>query len=229
MSEYKSLQNIAYDYLREMIYSRKLEFDVIYSETRLANTLSISRTPIRDALNRLNRERYIDILPNRGFQLRKPDEKDIREAYHVRMMIEGYCIEVLAKEHQTPKAQASIDRMQKCLDNQIALLESKQGVDLHRFWIEDHEFHITMLKHLDISAFNLQYDSFLHVFMPQYLKSDYVLARNHSTIPEHRKIIESLRAGDVGKARDAVEAHLNSTLKVSLLNAANEEGKKAIS
>ena len=112
MSDYKPLQNVAYDYLREMIYSRELEFGMIYSETRLARELSISRTPIRDALNRLSRERYIDILPNKGFQLHKPDENDIREAYHVRMMIECYCGENLARECGTEAAQTAIARMQ---------------------------------------------------------------------------------------------------------------------
>ena len=87
MADYKLLQNVAYDRIREMIYSRELEFGMIYSETRLAQELSVSRTPIRYALNRLSRERYIDILPNKGFQLHKPDENDLREAYHVRMMI----------------------------------------------------------------------------------------------------------------------------------------------
>ena len=85
---------------------------MIYSETRLARELSISRTPIRDALNRLSRERYIDILPNKGFQLHKPDENDVREAYHVRLMIECYCGEILAREYSTEGAREAVDRMQ---------------------------------------------------------------------------------------------------------------------
>ena len=87
MSEYRTLNNIAYDHLRGMIYNSELEFHRIYSETKLAAQLNISRTPIRDALNRLAQERYIDILPNRGFMLHTPTQADIIEAYHVRMMI----------------------------------------------------------------------------------------------------------------------------------------------
>lgn len=218
MSDYKPLQNVAYDYIREKIYSRELEFGMIYSETRLARELSISRTPIRDALNRLSRERYIDILPNKGFQLHKPDENDVREAYHVRLMIECYCGEILAREYSTEGAREAVDRMQECLDHQIALLGCERSVDLRQFWLEDQEFHFAPLNYLNISAFNMQYDSFLHIFMPHYLKDDYVLGRNHSTIVEHRAIVEGLRSGDPQKARSAIEKHLNSTLRLSMIN-----------
>ena len=97
MTRRRSLQTAAYDHLKRMIYSAELQFGVIYSETKLAGQLAISRTPIRDALNRLAHERYIDILPNRGFQLHLPNATDLREAYHVRLMIEGYCTELLAR------------------------------------------------------------------------------------------------------------------------------------
>ncbi len=218
MSDYKPLQNVAYDRIREMIYSRELEFGMIYSETRLSQELSVSRTPIRDALNRLSRERYIDILPNKGFQLHKPDENDLREAYHVRMMIESYCGENLAKDSGSEAAQAAVARMQECLDRQIALLDSESSMDLRQFWFSDQEFHFAPLNYMNISAFNMQYDSFLHIFMPQHLKNDYVLGRKHSTVVEHRAIVEGLRSGDPQKARSAIEKHLNSTLRLSMIN-----------
>jgi len=215
MLSYKPLQERAYERLREMIYSRELKFGVIYSETRLAAQMSISRTPIRDALNQLNRERYIDILPNRGFQLHSPDENDIREAYHARMMIECYCGERLARDHQTENAKKTFDKMQESLDHQAALLDHGRSVDLNRFWHEDQEFHFAPLKYLDISAFNLQYDTFLHIFMPQHLKSHYIQGRSQSTIAEHQDIIQCMRAGDVQKTREAIERHLNTTLRLA--------------
>lgn len=216
MLEYKPLQIMAYENLREMIYSRKLKFGVIYSETQLASEMSISRTPMRDALKQLNRERYIDILPNRGFQLHTPDENDIREAYHVRMMIECYCGEKLARDHLIPNAQRAVQKMQDSLDRQAALLDSGHTLDLRRFWLEDHEFHFAPLQYMDISAFNLQYDTFLHIFMPQHLRDHYVQGRSQSTIVEHHNIILSLRSGDVEKTLDAIHRHLQTSLQLAL-------------
>ncbi len=223
MADYKPLQNIAYEYIREKVYSRELEFGMIYSETRLARELSISRTPIRDALNRLSRERYIDILPNKGFMLHKPSRKETQEAYHVRMMIECYCGEHLAKNIATDEAQATLAHMEQCHEAQVALLNCESRVDLRRFWEADYDFHIALLHHMDFSATNMQYDSFMHIFMPQYLKDDYVLGRNHSTIVEHNAILQGLKTGDPQKAHSAIEKHLDSSFRLCLLNAQLDE------
>ena len=83
MTVYRALNDVAYNYLRDMIYRFELEYNQIYSETKLAAQISVSRTPMRDALNRLAHERYIDILPNRGFMLHLPTESDITEAVSV--------------------------------------------------------------------------------------------------------------------------------------------------
>ena len=133
MSDYKTLNNIAYDHLRGMIYNSELEFHRIYSETKLAAQLSISRTPIRDALNRLAQERYIDILPNRGFMLHTPTQADIVEAYHVRMMIEGYCAEIVANHYPDTASRAVIDRMEDALLQQQRLLEDDGAYSLGQF------------------------------------------------------------------------------------------------
>lgn len=217
MNEYKSLQDVAYDYLRDMIYSRELDFDTIYSETRMAEQLSISRTPMREALTRLNRERYIDILPSRGFKLHKPTEADVHEAFHIRMMTESYCASLIARDHKKKAARDIIAKMQAALDRQCELLDSQEAPDLRRFWMEDQKFHISMLEYVNISAFNLQYDSFLHVFMPQYLDSDMILGRNHSTIPEHRTIIQALAEGDEEKVAAAIRKHLNTSLRLMMI------------
>ena len=110
MSDYKVLNDLAYEYLRDMIYKSELEFGQIYSETKLARQLDISRTPVRDALNRLAHERFIDILPNRGFMLHMPTQADIDEAGHIRLMTECYCAGVLAADYPGEKARQTVKR-----------------------------------------------------------------------------------------------------------------------
>lgn len=67
MTEFRLLQAKAYEYLKESILRKELEFGVTYSETKLARELNISRTPMRDALHRLAQEGYIDIVPSKDF------------------------------------------------------------------------------------------------------------------------------------------------------------------
>lgn len=66
MAGYRFLQEEAYAHIKEQIVTGSLAEDQIYSETKLAAAIGISRTPVKDALVRLSQERLIDILPSRG-------------------------------------------------------------------------------------------------------------------------------------------------------------------
>lgn len=221
MSDYKSLNTLAYEHLREMIYSGELEFNRIYSETKLAARLAVSRTPMRDALNRLAQERYIDILPNRGFMLHTPTQADIMEAYHVRMMIEGYCAQEVAKHYPDAAARSAVSRMEDALERQHALLEDDAAYSLARFWMDDLAFHKQLLGYMNISSLSQQYDSYMHLFMPHHLIEGFdvhqtqprALARHRSSLIEHAAIIEAIKSRDLERVRGAVRAHLDSGLK----------------
>ena len=193
MADYKALNNIAYDFLKNMIYNSQFEYNRIYSETKLAAQISVSRTPMRDALNRLAHERYIDILPNRGFMLHTPTENDIMEAYHIRVMTEGYCAKVLTSEYPSASAEATIARMTDALQQQTRLLENDEEYSIGQFWLDDLKFHRALLEHLNIPSLIQEYESVMHIFMPHHLirnpalhdKDQQVLLRHRSTITEH--------------------------------------------
>jgi len=221
MSEYRTLNNIAYDHLRRMIYSGEIEFNRIYSETKLARELSISRTPMRDALNRLAQERYIDILPNRGFVLHKPTQADILEAFHVRMMMEGYCGGIVARHYPDAKARATIDRMEDALDQQQRLMTDDGAYSLSQFWLDDLTFHRALLEYMNISSLVMQYESIMHIFMPHHLieatedgqLNTRALERHRSTLVEHAAITEALKSRDPERVNAAIRTHLDSSLR----------------
>lgn len=221
MSEYRTLNNIAYDHLRRMIYSGEIEFNRIYSETKLARELSISRTPMRDALNRLAQERYIDILPNRGFVLHKPTQADILEAFHVRMMMEGYCGGIVARHYPDAKARATIDRMEDALDQQQRLMTDDGAYSLSQFWLDDLIFHRALLEYMNISSLVMQYESIMHIFMPHHLieatedgqLNTRALERHRSTLVEHAAITEALKSRDPERVNAAIRTHLDSSLR----------------
>ena len=215
MADYKALNTVAYEHLKGMIYSGELEYGTIYSETKLAAQLSISRTPMRDALNRLAQERYIDILPNRGFMRHKPNRADIIEAYHVRMMIEGYCAKIVARHYPAePKAQETVRRMEAALEGQKALMDDTAQYSITQFWLDDLDFHKALLKYMNISALNLQYDSFMHIFMPHHIIATNQVHRHYTTLVEHAAIIDALKSRDPVRVEAAIRAHLDSGLAV---------------
>ncbi len=221
MPDYKLLNSFAYEHLRNMIYSSELEFNRIYSETKLAAQLNISRTPIRDALNRLAFERCIDILPNRGFRLHAPTQEDILEAYHVRLMIEDYCAEIVARHYPDAKARATIDRMEDALCLQQRLLENDSAYSMSQFWLDDLAFHKALLEYMNIRSVGVQYETVMHIFMPQRLASDLepgerrsrTLDRHRSTLVEHAEITEALKSHDLNRVHASIRSHVDSSLR----------------
>ena len=225
MSEYKALNSIAYDHLRSMIYNCDLEFGKIYSETKLAAEISVSRTPIRDALNKLAHERYIDILPNRGFALHTPSQADISEAYHIRMMIENYCAGIVSADYPGSRAARTVQRMEEALQQQYRLLEKDGAYRISQFWLDDLSFHKALLEHLDISSLIQQYESVMYIFMPHHLikhlnlqeKDPEVFERHRSTLTEHTNIVKALKSKNSSEVRAAVYTHVDSSMKALLL------------
>ena len=99
----KPLQTKAYEYIKECILKNSFDYDTIYSETKMAQEIGVSRTPMRDALHRLAQERYIDIIPSKGFRIHQMTRQDIIETFQIRSAIEGYCTLQITKEYQTTK------------------------------------------------------------------------------------------------------------------------------
>ena len=218
--ERKTLNTVAYEHLRGMIYGSDLEFGRIYSETRLAAQLNISRTPMRDALNRLSQERYIDILPNRGFMLHSPTQADILENFHVRMMIEGYCAGIVARDFPGARARSAVGRMEDALDRQRRLMADDGAYSLYRFWMDDLSFHRSTLEYMGISSLLQQYERVMYTFMPHHLirqpcndqRQRAVLDRHRASIVEHARIIEGIRSCDTARVQSAIRAHIDSGL-----------------
>ena len=78
INETSSLQSQAYNIIKEKILSKSMDSDALYSETRLARELGISRTPLREALQCLSQDGYITIIPSRGFKIRCLNQDTMR-------------------------------------------------------------------------------------------------------------------------------------------------------
>ena len=124
MNETDSLQSQAYNIIKEKILSKAFDAGVLYSETRLARELGISRTPLREALQCLSQDGYITIIPSRGFKIRQLDQNTMRESIHVRCAIEGFCIHLAASREEERRFQKLLKDMEKSLERQRAALES---------------------------------------------------------------------------------------------------------
>ncbi|MQT15389.1 GntR family transcriptional regulator [Segnochrobactrum spirostomi] len=78
----------AYQVIRKMLVEFKLRPEERINEVQLSRTLGVSRTPIREALNRLASEGFVSLTPNRGFFVRSLSTEGLLDLYELRSIIE---------------------------------------------------------------------------------------------------------------------------------------------
>lgn len=217
MVEYKPLQASVYQHLKKAILDGEYNFDTIYSETKVACGLGVSRTPVRDALLRLNQEHYVDIIPSKGFMLHKPDHDDFREACQTRLAIEGFCAKQLALRRDEKAGQATIAAMRACLAEMATVPMPENTKD---FWALDMRFHRMVIDFMDNSIFEELFSTYMHyfistIFFPLYVEK----RRDQTTLAEHQLLMDAIEKGDPENVERAVKRHLDTSVALTAFTA----------
>jgi DNA-binding GntR family transcriptional regulator len=212
----KPLQIQAYEHLKQRILDGELDSDCIYSETKIAKDLGFSRTPMRDAIQRLSQERYLDIIPSKGFQIHTLSERDLIETYQIRCALEGFCTVQLAKDYEKPEAQSVIRTLEALLSQQEAVIETSHSI-LH-FTELDRQFHAAMVHYPGNSVITETYDNLRHQIEDQTRLSLAREGRLEETLNEHMAIFENIKIGAVGRTYKATLAHLEKPKEIIQLN-----------
>ncbi|MFA6264176.1 MAG: GntR family transcriptional regulator [Pseudolabrys sp.] len=132
------------DRLREAILGGEIGTGVRLNEVRLSQTMEVSRTPVRAALQALAGEGLLDYVPNRGFLVRTFPLSEIVDAYDIRAQLEGLATRFAAERGLSVQDR---DVIEQALSDGDALLD--KGVfetgDMSRYRIINGNFHDTIL------------------------------------------------------------------------------------
>lgn len=224
MSGYTLLQEQAYAEIKERIVCGELEKDRIYSETKLAQEIGISRTPVKEALVRLSQEKLVDILPSRGFRLHRMSEEDIWGTYQLRTAVEGFCVVHLAHRKDTPQGKAHLERLEQSLKEMEALLPEAAT---ETFWEADLSFHRRLVEAADNPEFVQLYESYNHRMSFIAKRSFQSPNRREVALQEHRRIVEAIRAckdREDMAAFSAVRVHMEASRDIVLREELDSEG-----
>ena len=197
-----SLSQQAYQAIKHKIVSLELPPGAVIDESALRAELALGRTPIREALKRLALEKLVTIVPRRGMFVTDIGITDLKRLFEVRVTMEGLAAR-LAAERGRPthwrRMEAALDRLPQAgaTDNEtlIAIDEACHHI---MYEAADNEFLEDTLTTMYALSLRLWYFSLSKI------------GRMHSTIMEHRQILEALRGGDAEKAEALLEAHIRS-------------------
>lgn len=107
----KTTKEIVYDQLKRSILSGELDPNQMMTETSLAESLHISRTPVREAVGDLTKEGLLIHIPRKGFKVRRIDEDDMEQILYLRISIEMRSVKMLI-DHITDEELKKLE----CLD-----------------------------------------------------------------------------------------------------------------
>ncbi len=204
------LKDEAYQILLDMIKDGKIKYGQRYSLNALSSELNMSRTPVRDAIQRMCDEGRMEMLPSRGFQLHVMDRSEMLQHYHFSNAIEGYCVYQLALEYKKGKGKESVERMEYLIEELGKRLDT--AVPFEDYFRYDKEFHLAIMESLDDPYFrNLKFSTMGFYDHPE-LQLDNKITREE-IFHCHEKILRCIKAGDPHQAYDAMVEHANLMLK----------------
>ena len=183
-----SLADQVFEHLESDILSGKYSRGEILTESKLSLELGVSRTPIREALRRLEQEHLIE-ESGKGSVVIGVTEKDLEDIYLIRGRLEGLVASLAAKNRDEEKLAA----LKEALELQEFYLAKK---DADRIKQMDNKFHNRMYE---LSGSMVFYDTLLplHKKAQKYRKASMESnSRAAASIEEHRKIYEAIVVGD---------------------------------
>lgn len=213
MNKSQNLTEQAYEHIRGLIKKHQLAGGTIYSERQFSSDIGISRTPFHAALQQLESEGYIDILPSRGFQLHEISKEDVIETFEIRSAIEFLCAYKLTQDYESgaPGCREAVDEM-AALNEKMAASTN----DIEQFVEYDFDFHAKMVAY---GGSKVLMDSLKsHNYKMQNLAHRALLAehRMEETLQQHEAIIQAVRMGDTDDIYAIIMEHLNSSRMINM-------------
>ena len=203
INEYLPLRDIVFQTLRKAILTGELSPGERLMETQLGEKLGVSRTPIREAIRKLELEGLVTIVPRKGAQVAQFTEKDIEDVLQVRATLEALAARLATKNMD--------DRAFLKLQLVIAEYEyAERERDIEVMIEKDVEFHETIFNASNneklIQLFNGLGEQ-IHRYRVAYLKN---AEEGDMVRAEHEEILEALKNKDAERAADLSSKHIQT-------------------
>ncbi|MCI8298801.1 MAG: GntR family transcriptional regulator [Lachnospiraceae bacterium] len=192
--------------IREDIIAGKYRQREELREIAIGDELQVSRTPVREALRQLELEGLVTIVPNRGAYVVGISCQDMKDMFEIRLLLEGFCAGKAAKSATSEQLEA-LEEVMVLTEYHIKKGHFRQLVGL------DNKFHEILYEAGGSRILEHALKNY-HYYLKQARRFSLLSqGRASSSVQEHRRILEAVKAQDQKKAEDAVCQHLIHTIK----------------
>ncbi|MCG9969022.1 GntR family transcriptional regulator [Pelotomaculum terephthalicicum JT] len=215
LDNYKPLRELVFESLREAILLGRLKPGERLMEVQLAEEMGVSRTPVREAIRKLELDGFVVMVPRKGAYVAAITLKDIADVFEVRAALEGMAAG-LAAERITEE---ELDQLERSL---VQIRESQSGDNLNAVVEGDTAFHDIIYR----ASRNQQLEQIITHLREQIqrfrMTSLSQPGRTKFALDEHKKIVEAISDRDVEQARLLAREHIENAEQI-LLNAVRKE------
>ncbi|MBO8126782.1 MAG: GntR family transcriptional regulator [Firmicutes bacterium] len=218
LDNYKPLRELVFEALREAIMSGQLKPGERLMEVQLAEELGVSRTPVREAIRKLELEGLVLMIPRRGAYVSEISMKDIADVFEIRAALEGLAAE-LAAQRCTPE---EVEELERSLVKISACAEKgdiQSCIELDTIFHEQlmaashNERLVQMVSSLREQVQRFRQTSLAHP------------GRMKIALEEHKKIVEAIAQGNAELAKQLAHEHIENA-ENSLMEAFSEQQHK---
>ncbi|MCE8547024.1 GntR family transcriptional regulator [Ruegeria pomeroyi] len=197
----KRRADIIAEEIEERIFDGRYQNGDRLDEVRLAEQFGVSRTPFREALQRLARSGLVELVPRRGAFVRQPGPVELMEMFEVMAEFEAVCGRLAAKRISDEALADLHDANDKC---QIAV----EALDPDSYYVENERFHKIIYRESG-NGFLATETRNLHRRLQPFRRQQLRLrGRMAQSMEEHRAILDALEKGDSEAAANALRGHV---------------------
>lgn len=190
-----------YAHVKQGVLDRRYEGGALLTEGELADAVGVSRTPVREALLRLEAEGLIRLYPKKGALVLPVSAQEIADVVETRLLVEEH-----AARKAVPAPAALVARLEELLAQQR---EQAAAGDLAAAAVTDRCFHAEIVRSGGNEILSRLYDQ----LRDRQLRMGVAVLHSHpdriaKTLTEHAEILQALRSGDADRAVELVHRHI---------------------
>jgi len=206
----------AYEHLKTAILSGHLSPKERLTEEHLAETLGVSRTPVREALYKLEAEGLIRPLKTRGFIVSGDSKEEVKELFELRAILEGYALRIISEKI----TREGLQHLGTFIDKAQAALEANRMGDVFKWNTRFHDY-LHELVSDSIRLYRLIVDMRKQVLRHRKVTLQSIEGAQR-TLDGHQKILLALRLKDPELCEKTMREHIKLAKEDTLLTLLGE-------
>ena len=203
MNEYLPLRDVVFNTLRQAILRGELKPGERLMEIQLANKLGVSRTPIREAIRKLELEGLVLMIPRKGAEVADISEKSLKDVLEVRRALEELSVKLTCDRI----TKEEIKELSQAAENFKRTLKSKYITEIAEADVRFHDVIYTATKNQKLIQLLNNLHEQMYRYRIEYLKNEEVYPK---LLKEHREIIDRISGGEKEEAARIVCEHIDN-------------------